>query len=131
MLTESQRTPEWFLRKFRITGTGAYAIWMLLSRYPDVDRDENINAVLRILSLLRTHEAVDDVVFTHERLSEMGLPDLREICRNKNLAVSGTKAAVIERYYQADATKATRGYYGVECANEDMVYGTLQIKSLL
>jgi len=98
MLTESQRTPEWFLlRKFRITGTGAYAIWMLLSRYPDVDRNENINAVLRILSMLRTHEAVDDVVFTHERLSEMVLADLREICRNKNLAVSGTKAAVIER----------------------------------
>jgi hypothetical protein len=53
-LTESQRTPEWFLlRKFRITGTGAYAVWMLLSSYPDADRDENINAVLRVLNLLR------------------------------------------------------------------------------
>ena len=100
MLTESQRTPEWFLlRKFRITGTGAYAVWTVLSRYPDVDRNENINAVLRILCLLRTHDdkAVDEVVYTHERLREMGLPDLRVICRNKNLAVSYTKAAVIER----------------------------------
>jgi hypothetical protein len=52
MLTESQQTPEWFLlRKFWITGTGAFAVWMLLSCYPDVDRDKNIKAVLQILSL--------------------------------------------------------------------------------
>jgi hypothetical protein len=83
MLTESQQTPQWFLlRKFRITGTGAYAVGMLLSRYPDVDCDENINTVLRILSLQGTcdEEAVGEVVFTHERLCEMVLPDLRVIC---------------------------------------------------
>jgi hypothetical protein len=74
MLTESQQTPEWFLlRKFWITGTGAFAVWMLLSCYPDVDRDENVKAVLQILSLQHTHdeEAVGEVVNTYERLCEM------------------------------------------------------------
>ncbi len=52
MLTESQRTPEWFLlRKFRITGTGAYAVLLLLSRRQEDCDNENINAVLRILSI--------------------------------------------------------------------------------
>ena len=32
MISESQRTPEWFvLRKFRITGTGAFSVWKILS----------------------------------------------------------------------------------------------------
>jgi hypothetical protein len=57
----------------RTTGTGAYAVWMLLSCYPDVDRDENVKAVLQILSLQHTHdeEAVGEVVNTYERLCEM------------------------------------------------------------
>jgi SAP domain len=100
MLTESQRTPEWFLlRKFRITGTSAYAVLKVLARNTGVG-DENINAVLRILSLQRTHvdePVVDEVVYTHERLSEMVVSDLRVICRNKNLPVSGTKAVLIQR----------------------------------
>ena len=71
MLTESQQTPEWFLlQKFWIIGTGAYAVWMLLSCCPDVDHDKNINAVLRILSLQQAcdEEAVGELVHTHERL---------------------------------------------------------------
>lgn len=102
-LTESQRTPEWFLlRKFRITGTGAYAVGMLLSSYPDADRDENINAVLRVLNLLRGFQVeevllVDEVDYTRVLLNEMVLSDLRVICRNKKLPVSGTKAVLVER----------------------------------
>lgn len=103
-LTESQRTPEWFLlRKFRITGTGVYAaVWMLLSSYPDADRDENINAVLRVLNLLRGFQVeevllVDEVDYTRVLLNEMVLSDLRVICRNKKLPVSGTKAVLVER----------------------------------
>ena len=96
MLTESQRTPEWFLlRKFRITGTSAYAVWMLLARKDIANQhDKNITAVLQILCLLQTphgNEAVDEAVYTREHLSQMVLPDLHVICRNKNLPVSGTK----------------------------------------
>jgi hypothetical protein len=40
-------------------------------------------------------------VFTHERLCEMVLPDLRVICWNKSLPVSGTKAVLIERILSA------------------------------
>jgi hypothetical protein len=80
MLTESQRTPEWFLfQKLWITGTGAYAVWRLLSFYPDVDRDKNINAVLRVLNLLQEYqeeEVVDKAEYTHERLHEVVLYDL-------------------------------------------------------
>jgi hypothetical protein len=33
ILTETQRSPEWFLlRKFRITGTGAFALWKHLAK---------------------------------------------------------------------------------------------------
>ena len=104
MLTESQRTPEWFLlRKFRITGTSAYVLWMLLARKNvDHQHDENITAVLKMLRLLQsTHgndTAVDvAVVYTHEELNQMVLPDHRAICRNKHLPVSGTKPVLIER----------------------------------
>ena len=89
-LTESQRTPEWFvLRKVRVTGTGAYAVWQLLSRQYDQVHNENINAVLRVLSLGRAEreEIVDEVVYTHETLNEMVLPDIRDICRSKRLPV--------------------------------------------
>ncbi len=102
ILTESQRTPEWFLlQKFRITGTSAYAVWMLLAR-KDIahQHDENITAVLQILCLLQTphgNKAVDEAVYTREHLSQRVLPDLRVICRNKNLPVSGTKPVLIER----------------------------------
>ena len=64
MLRESQRTPEWFLlQKFWTTETGAYAVWMLLSRYPDVDHDENINTVLRVLNLLQGRYQEEEVVY--------------------------------------------------------------------
>jgi hypothetical protein len=56
---------------------------MLLSCHPDVDRDENIKAVLRILNLLQggyqEEEVVHNVEYTRERLNEMVLPDIRVI----------------------------------------------------
>ena len=96
ILTESQRTPEWFLlQKFRITGTSAYAVWMLLARKDIANQhDKNITAVLQTPY---GNEAVDEAVYTREHLSQMVLPDLRVICRNKNLPVSGTKPVLIER----------------------------------
>lgn len=57
----------------------------LLSCYPDVDRDENINAVLRVLSVLRGYqeqEAVVEAEYTHEQLNEMVPPELRVIGPN-------------------------------------------------
>ena len=105
MLTESQRTPEWFLlRKFRITGTSANAVWMLYARKNVEDNDENVNAVLQTLSLLRTQHADEEttIAYTQEGLSAMVLSDLRVICRRKNLPVSGTKTVLIERILSAE-----------------------------
>ena len=84
-----------------ITGTSAYAVWMLLACKDIANQhDENITAVQQILCLLQTphgNEAIDEAVYTREHLSQMVLPDLRVICRNKNLPVSGTKPVLIER----------------------------------
>ena len=106
MLTESQRTPEWFLlRKFRITGTSANAVWMLYARKNVEDNDENVNAVLQTLSLLRTqhvNEETTTIAYTQEGLSAMILSDLRVICRRKSLPVSGTKTVLIERILSAE-----------------------------
>ncbi len=44
-----------------------------------------------------TESVVDEVVNTRERLNNMILPDLRVICCNKRLPVSGTKPVLIER----------------------------------
>jgi hypothetical protein len=106
MLTESQRTSEWFLlQKFRITGTSAYSVWMLLACKDIANQhDENITAVQQILCLLQTphgNKVVDEAVYTREHLSQMVLPDLCVICRNKNLPVSGTKPVLIERILSA------------------------------
>ena len=52
------------------------------------------------VNLLRGYqddEVVDKFEYTRERLNEMVLSDLRVICRNKKLPVSGTKAALVER----------------------------------
>ena len=54
MLTESQRTPEWFLsRKFRITGTASYNIWRLISNSHRGDVNELDDNFLAILDFLR------------------------------------------------------------------------------
>lgn len=96
MMTKSQRTPEWFLlQKVWITGTGAYDVWQLLGCHYAEVCDENITAVLRVLSLGQgeQEEVVNEVVYTHEHLYEMVLPDLHVICCHKGLPVSGTKQA--------------------------------------
>ncbi len=104
LLTESQRTPEWFLlRKFRITGTGAYGIWKYISNMSADLVDENMNAVIEILSLQSNGQElveppeVDNNTYKTETLNTMFLPNLWRICRNKNLPVSGSKAIIIER----------------------------------
>ena len=105
MLTESQRTPEWFLlRKFRITGTGAYGIWKFISSSMNDDLlDENMNAVIQILSMRSNDNNLvepleeDNQSYEREALNTLLLPDLRRICRNKKLPVSGSKGILIDR----------------------------------
>ena len=103
LLTESQRTPEWFLlRKFRITGTSAMAVWRIYAR-----NDENVNAVLQALSLAKKQSVNDQstIVYTQDGLSAMVLlPDLCELCRNKSLPVSGTKSILIKRILASQVT---------------------------
>jgi hypothetical protein len=63
MLTESQRTPEWFLlQKFQIPGTrSANAVcWMLYARKTVDDNDKNVNAILQTLSITRTQHVVNE-----------------------------------------------------------------------
>ena len=104
MLTETQRTPEWFLlRKFRITGTGAFSVWKLLNAAGSGSGiDENVEAVIRTLALgCNNNEEpapeIDDERYQVTTLQGMTLPELRLICRGKSLPVSGTKQTLIER----------------------------------
>ena len=129
----------------------------LLSRYPDVDHDENINAVMRVVSLFRGYQeqkVIDEVEDTRERLNEMVLSDLCVICRNKKLPVSGTKAdlcvicrnkklpvsgtkaVLVERIIAGgagavhDNSRQQEAPTVLSVLNEDMVHCALQIKSL-
>ena len=92
MLTESQRTPAWFLlRKFRITGTGSYSTWRLISnlhRGDGNELDENFVAVLDFLRLdggavTPDVQEADDKVYELEELNATILTDLCCICRKK------------------------------------------------
>jgi hypothetical protein len=63
--------------------------------------DESMNTVIEILSmqsngqkLVETPE-VDNNTYKTETLNTMLLPNLRRICRNKNLPVSGLKAIML------------------------------------
>ncbi len=86
-MTESQRTPEWFfLQKFRITGTGADGIWKYISKMTANLLDENMNAVIEILSMQSNGKElveppdVDNKTYKSEILSTMLLPNLWRIC---------------------------------------------------
>lgn len=88
ILTETQRTPEWFLmRKFRIAGTGTCrSVWKLLCAR-SVGLDENADAYEEDLSLEE-----DDKHHGIETSKSTNLSELRIICHGKErLPVSGMK----------------------------------------
>jgi hypothetical protein len=65
--------------------------------------DENMNAVIEILSMQSNGQELveppeeDNKTYETETLNTMLLPNLRRICQNKNLPVSGSKAIITER----------------------------------
>ncbi|KAI2505553.1 hypothetical protein MHU86_8889 [Fragilaria crotonensis] len=140
MLTESQRTPEWFLlRKFRITGTGAYGIWKFISSSTMNDDllDENMNAVIQILSMRSNDNNLveppeeDNQSYEREALNTLLLPDLRRICRNKKLPVSGSKGILIDRILswtsqQDEPSRRPAAEQHFVDTNEIMVHGSIQ-----
>jgi hypothetical protein len=114
-LTASQRTPEWFnQRRFRITGTGALALWRHFASYGRLGRggellSTSVKATCTILGLKHssvepsTADCTDDVdasedrIFTRDELSVFPVAQLKAICRLKLLPVSGNKSCLIER----------------------------------
>jgi hypothetical protein len=106
LLTETQRSPEWFLlRKFRITGTGAFALWKHLAKDIALLEDNckhDVSTVLKVLGISSEEEneealEPDPTVYTAPMLAPMTLASLKTICKGKQLPVSGTKTALVTR----------------------------------
>lgn len=105
MLTKTQRTPEWFLlRKFRITGTSAFAIWNLLgkqSQSQHLQLDENVIAVLECIGIQHEVDMVEVIaieqIYTPELLLGKTVGELKDLCRSRHLTMTGTKALLIQR----------------------------------
>ena len=78
----------------------------MVVRMSVADNDEYINAVLQTLRLQRKQSVNDEstIVYTQDGLSDMVLPNLRELCRKKSLPVSGTKTLIIERILARQVT---------------------------
>ncbi|KAI2503881.1 hypothetical protein MHU86_10528 [Fragilaria crotonensis] len=112
-LTASQRTTEWFNQRcFRITGTGALAVWWRhfagCSRLGSSGGEQlptSVKATSNILGLKYLAEPADgdciddrDWVYTRHALSAFPIAQFKIICRLKLLlAVSGNKSCLIER----------------------------------
>ena len=104
ILTETKRTPEWFLlRKFHITGTDTYGVWKLLSAKSIVLDENAADAVIKIFFVFKeimkksTHSlAVGDKHYGIEKLQSKILPERWIICRGKHQPTSGMKATIIE-----------------------------------
>jgi hypothetical protein len=59
------------------------------------ENDENINAVLQTLILLRTQRVNEtSIAYTQEGLCAIVLSDFCVLCRTKNVPVSGTKTVL-------------------------------------
>ena len=112
-LTASQRTPEWFnQRRFRITGTGALAVWWHCASCGRSGRggellSTSVKATCTILGQKHssvepsTADCTDDVhtsdpIFTRHELSVFPVAQLKAICHLKLLPVSGNKSCLIE-----------------------------------
>lgn len=101
-LTEGQCTPEWFLlRKFCITGTGAYSILKLLAQQ-ETDTEGDLAELCTYLSIEIGEDPqdvtpYDDTEYTLAILSNKSLAELKTICRSKKLPQSGTKMQLSER----------------------------------
>ena len=94
ILTKIQQTPEWFLlRKFRITGTGAFSAWKIISARSGGELvSGNVEAVIRFLSCLASNNneqpAVlerDDEHYVAATLQGKTLPELQTMCQEKRL----------------------------------------------
>ncbi len=118
LLTESQRTPEWFLlRKFRITGTGAYGIWKYISSMSADLLDENMNAVIEILSMQSNGQElveppeVDNNTYKTETLNTMLAESSEDLPKQESTGLG------IESNYHPEnlVMENTGGGDGVDC----------------
>ena len=108
-LTGEQRTPVWFnQRQFRITGTSALAIWKRYAYLARAGEDEgrdmsnSLRSTCKILGLKYSNEPIPnetdaDRIYVKDELLALSVMQLKEICRQKSLPVSGTKAGLVER----------------------------------
>ena len=120
VITATQRSPEWFnQRMFRVTGTSALALWNHYACRKGVPGDgayyihEHFHSVFRVLSIKHRHDVVDagnneeakeaeqdnaaSRIYNEQELMVLRIADLKTICRQKNLTISGSKKTLIER----------------------------------
>jgi hypothetical protein len=112
LLTESQRTPSWFLQRFgRITGTVSGTVFRALGclrNLPLQQRTPTNQSILFVMTLIGVRvagataqdddeEDALDRQYTAPELSAMTNAALQDICKAKGIAKGGNKAEITQR----------------------------------
>lgn len=107
LLTERQRTPDWFLlRKFRITGSVVCRIFRhianatpdpSIARDPVTDPDVEASAMLLSLRMSRQQPPERPASISSTELQSKSLEELKALCNERGLPVSGTKTILKDR----------------------------------
>lgn len=119
-LTETQRTPDWFLmRKFRITGSTASRIFHHIARsspdpqlVQDPVTDPHVKTVLLLLSIqcsrgVSNGEVVAPVLLSRQELEAKTCEELKSLCRDGGLPITGRKKELVERLCNGNLTDTT------------------------
>lgn len=131
MLTDSQRSPDWFLmRQFRITGLVAIKILRALAKhsgsvddqvgtssavYAELAGRSAVQLVLKLLKISRKVSSDQLRPATSEReqqctrtdLERLKCSDLKQLCRDRGLAGYGSKAAMIDRILEENLSASS------------------------
>ncbi|KAG1705863.1 hypothetical protein DVH05_002427 [Phytophthora capsici] len=134
ILTERQRTPDWFLmRQFRITGLVAVQILRAIAKasespdeleqasenrcsvYHNLAQHTSVQLVQRILGILadsisgESRSSAGSEIPSESALGKMKNKELQQMCRDQGLTVSGNKRELISRLLNGESdTNSTK-----------------------
>ncbi|ETO65432.1 hypothetical protein F444_17258 [Phytophthora nicotianae P1976] len=134
ILTECQRTPDWFLmRQFRITGLVAVQILRAIAKasespdeleqtsesrcsvYHNLAQHTSVQLVQRILGILtdsisgESRSSAGSEIPSESALGKMKNKELQQMCRDQGLTVSGNKRELISRLLNGESnTNSTK-----------------------
>jgi SAP domain len=123
-LTATQGSPEWFnQRQFRITGTSAFALWKRLAHLAlagsgGFEMSDSLRYTCKMLSLKHSNEPIPnenvaDRVFNNEELLQLSVSELKDICQQKRVPISGNKTTLINRILQGGGSQHSNAEHPV------------------